>query len=143
MLSTIFVLRMTCSVLKVTKNGHQKLKLKCVSLRTFNRNFEGRSGTADANVYLCSPETAVAAAITGEITNPMLLGEMPEIKIRESRQRFRADIIVQRDGEKVTLKDVDFFTYLPSKDSEPALATDFYLEFKDKTFFILSPTLRL
>ena len=38
-----------------------------VSLRTFNRNFEGRSGTADAKVYLVSPETAVAAALTGEI----------------------------------------------------------------------------
>ncbi len=50
-----------------------------VSLRTFNRNFEGRSGTADAKVYLVSPETAVAAAITGEITDPILLGEMPEI----------------------------------------------------------------
>ena len=41
-----------------------------VSLRTFNRNFEGRSGTADAKVYLVSPETAVAAALTGEITDP-------------------------------------------------------------------------
>jgi len=50
-----------------------------VSLRTFNRNFEGRSGTADAKVYLVSPETAVAAALTGEITDPILLGKMPEI----------------------------------------------------------------
>ena len=41
-----------------------------VSLRTFNRNFEGRSGTRDAKVYLVSPETAVAAALTGEITDP-------------------------------------------------------------------------
>lgn len=54
-----------------------------VSLRTFNRNFEGRSGTADAKVYLVSPETAVAAALTGEITDPRLMGEkivvdMPE-----------------------------------------------------------------
>lgn len=52
-----------------------------ISLRTFNRNFEGRSGTADAGVYLVSPETAVAAALTGEITDPRLLGEMPEIKM--------------------------------------------------------------
>ncbi|MBQ2377890.1 MAG: aconitate hydratase [Clostridia bacterium] len=50
-----------------------------VSLRTFNRNFEGRSGTADGKVYLVSPETAVAAALTGEITDPMLLGKAPEI----------------------------------------------------------------
>ena len=55
-----------------------------VSLRTFNRNFEGRSGTADAKVYLVSPETAVASALTGEITDPRDLGldalhvEMPD-----------------------------------------------------------------
>ncbi len=41
-----------------------------VSLRTFNRNFKGRSGTADANVYLVSPETAAAAAASGVITDP-------------------------------------------------------------------------
>ena len=50
-----------------------------VSLRTFNRNFLGRSGTKDASVYLVSPETAVAAALTGEITDPRLLGEEPHI----------------------------------------------------------------
>jgi aconitate hydratase len=45
-----------------------------VSLRTFNRNFEGRSGTKTAGVYLCSPETAAAAALTGEITDPRRIG---------------------------------------------------------------------
>ena len=59
-----------------------------VSLRTFNRNFEGRSGTADARVYLVSPETAVAAAVTGEITDPRLLGEMPAITLPAA---FRID----------------------------------------------------
>lgn len=59
-----------------------------VSLRTFNRNFEGRSGTADGQVYLVSPETAVAAALTGEITDPVLLGSMPEIKMPE---KFKID----------------------------------------------------
>ena len=59
-----------------------------VSLRTFNRNFEGRSGTKDAKVYLVSPETAVAAALTGEITDPILLGEMPEIVMPEA---FKVD----------------------------------------------------
>ena len=55
-----------------------------VSLRTFNRNFLGRSGTKDAQVYLVSPETAVAAALTGEITDPTLLGEMPEVVMPDS-----------------------------------------------------------
>ena len=55
-----------------------------VSLRTFNRNFEGRSGTKDGKVYLVSPETAVAAAITGEITDPRELGIMPEVTMPES-----------------------------------------------------------
>lgn len=59
-----------------------------VSLRTFNRNFEGRSGTADALVYLVSPETAVVSALTGEITDPTLLGEMPEVNMPTS---FRID----------------------------------------------------
>lgn len=55
-----------------------------VSLRTFNRNFEGRSGTADGQVYLVSPETAVAAALTGEITDPMLLGIMPKVNMPDA-----------------------------------------------------------
>lgn len=46
-----------------------------VSLRTFNRNFEGRSGTKDGQIYLVSPETAVASALTGTITDPRTLGE--------------------------------------------------------------------
>ena len=55
-----------------------------VSLRTFNRNFEGRSGTKDAGVYLVSPEVAVASALTGYITDPELLGECPEIELPTS-----------------------------------------------------------
>jgi aconitate hydratase len=56
-----------------------------VSLRTFNRNFTGRSGTKDDQVYLVSPETAVASALTGKITDPRKLPEMfgieyPKIK---------------------------------------------------------------
>lgn len=55
-----------------------------VSLRTFNRNFEGRSGTADAQVYLLSPETAAASAIAGVLTDPRTLGDMPEIEMPSS-----------------------------------------------------------
>ncbi len=46
-----------------------------ISLRTFNRNFLGRSGTADAQVYLVSPETAAASAIAGVLTDPRVLGK--------------------------------------------------------------------
>lgn len=59
-----------------------------VSLRTFNRNFLGRSGTKDAQVYLVSPETAVAAALTGTITDPQVLGPMPAVTLPE---HFRID----------------------------------------------------
>ena len=63
----------------------QAPKTKAVSLRTFNRNFEGRSGTKDAQVYLCSPEVALAAALTGEITDPTsLFGAKPKINLPDS-----------------------------------------------------------
>jgi aconitate hydratase len=55
-----------------------------VSIRTFNRNFKGRSGTQSAQVYLVSPETAVASAIYGEIIDPRKLGKYPEINLSEN-----------------------------------------------------------
>ena len=52
-----------------------------VSVRTFNRNFEGRSGTKDAAVYLVSPEVAAATALSGNLTDPRDLGAAPAIKL--------------------------------------------------------------
>jgi len=54
-----------------------------VSLRTFNRNFLGRSGTKDAQVYLVSPETAAASALAGYICDPTTLPPIPEIRMPE------------------------------------------------------------
>ena len=59
-----------------------------VSARTFNRNFEGRSGTRDAQVYLVSPETAAATALLGRLADPRELGQEPPIAMPE---RFLAD----------------------------------------------------
>ncbi len=56
---------------------------KGISLRTFNRNFEGRSGTKDGQIYLVSPELAAASALTGVLTDPRTLGEMPDFKLPE------------------------------------------------------------
>ena len=79
-----------------------------VSLRTFNRNFEARSGTADAGVYLVSPETAAASALAGAMTDPRTLGKAPEIHIpthflindnlieRPASPAEAADIVVER-----------------------------------------------
>ncbi len=54
-----------------------------ISLRTFNRNFLGRSGTKDGQIYLVSPEMAAASAIKGYLTDPRTLGDMPEFVLPE------------------------------------------------------------
>lgn len=51
-----------------------------VSLRTFNRNFHGRSGTASANIYLVSPEVAAASALAGMLIDPTTLGDAPNVE---------------------------------------------------------------
>ena len=56
---------------------------KGISLRTFNRNFEGRSGTKDGQIYLVSPETAAASALTGVFTDPRTLGDPVDIELPE------------------------------------------------------------
>ena len=54
-----------------------------ISLRTFNRNFEGRSGTKDGQIYLVSPEVAAASALSGVLTDPRTLGDMPDFELPE------------------------------------------------------------
>lgn len=91
-----------------------------VSLRTFNRNFLGRSGTKSAQVYLCSPEVAVAAALTGQITDPRKLGAYPEIKMPK---KFLVDdnliIAPAEDPEKVEVLRGPNIQPLPAKEQLP------------------------
>lgn len=70
-----------------------------VSLRTFNRNFLGRSGTKDAKVYLVSPELAAASALTGYITDPQSLGDYPEITLPAEFKIDDRAIIMPLEGE--------------------------------------------
>lgn len=75
----------------------QSPKSGAVSLRTFNRNFKGRSGTLDASVYLVSPETAAISAITGVLTDGSKTGEaLPEIKATDFD--FNDNFIVYPEG---------------------------------------------
>jgi len=71
-----------------------------VSVRTFNRNFRGRSGTADAQVYLSSVETAVSCALTGVITDPRTMGELRDIAMPEKLRMQPALIVEPPDSEE-------------------------------------------
>ncbi len=77
-----------------------------VSVRTFNRNFKGRSGTNDAQIYLSSVEAAVSTALTGYITDPRSMGELREIPMPE-KLRMQSALIVEppteEEAEKVEL----------------------------------------
>lgn len=91
-----------------------------VSLRTFNRNFEGRSGTKDGKVFLCSPEVAVAAAIYGVITDPRKLGKFPRVK---APAKFLIDdsmvVAPAKDPSKVTIARGPNIKELPKQGSLP------------------------
>ena len=71
-----------------------------ISLRTFPRNFPGRSGTVNDQVYLCSPEVAVASAVTGRITDPRDLGEYPSFELPEKYLLGDQRIEPPRDPEE-------------------------------------------
>jgi aconitate hydratase len=77
-----------------------------VSVRTFNRNFPGRSGTAEDRVYLCSPATAAATALRGEISDPRELGEPPQLAVPEPDPSVddRQIVAPPRDGSGVELE---------------------------------------
>jgi len=77
-----------------------------VSVRTFNRNFPGRSGTADDRVYLCSPATAAATALRGEIADPRELGEPPELTQPPANPEIddRQIVLPPEDGREVELE---------------------------------------
>lgn len=62
---------------------------------------------------------------------------LPEIEVKETRPRYRTDMIVERNGERVTLDDVDFMTYTTADDPTPKMSIDFYSQAKDKNFLTL------
>ena len=70
------------------------------SLRTFNRNFKGRSGTKDADIYLVSPEVAVAAALYGVITDPRKLGRYPKVEMPDKFEINDNMFIFPTESEK-------------------------------------------
>ncbi len=95
-----------------------------VTLRTFNRNFEGRTGTADAQCYLCSPPTAVAAALSGVISDPRELGTPPEVK---APKRFLTDdagiIFPPEDGSDVQILRGPNIKPIPRREPMPETLT--------------------
>jgi aconitate hydratase len=93
------------------------------SLRTFPRNFPGRSGTKDDQVYLCSPETATASALTGVITDPRDLGMKYPRYEPPQRSYVNTEMLVppSEDGRDVPLEKGPNIVSLPEFDPLPEL----------------------
>lgn len=106
-----------------------------ISLRTFNRNFEGRSGTKDAGVYLVSPETAAASAVNGYITDPTSLGEAPCVTIPESFRIDDSSVIGPLDREEAKeaeiLKGPNIRSFPETEPMEDALEAELTLKVGD------------
>lgn len=96
-----------------------------VTIRTFNRNFEGRSGTKDAKVFLASPEVAAACAITGKITDPRDLGMKPITIVMPEKFLIDDSMIIapSREPEKVEILRGPNIKPLPTKDAMPDMLT--------------------
>ncbi|NLK72905.1 MAG: aconitate hydratase, partial [Clostridiales bacterium] len=76
----------------------QAPKSGAVSLRTFNRNFKGRSGTMDADVYLVSPETAAISAVTGVLTDGRSMGNLPVIE--DTSFEYNDNFVIYPDNRR-------------------------------------------
>lgn len=101
-----------------------------VSVRTFNRNFKGRSGTADAQIYLSSVETAVSCALTGVITDPRSMGELVKIPMPDKLGMQGALIVEPPEPDEAELvelirgpniKPIELRGELPAKVEGPVL----------------------
>ncbi len=78
---------------------------KGISLRTFNRNFEGRSGTKDGQIYLVSPEMAAISALTGYLTDPRDIGDMPDFRIPD--EFIINDNMIEEPASECDAKDIE------------------------------------
>ncbi len=86
--------------------NHASPKTDAFAVRTSNRNFFGRSGTKSANVYLASPETAIACAITGVVTDPRTLG-MPHPKVETPTEFALDDSMILEPASEAAASDIE------------------------------------